>query len=76
MGVNVLGPRKTRAVARVTGLPVIRAMVWSHDESGRMAYFTTADHQHGYFDRRTGEWELDPDAHHVSYCQTLFPAST
>lgn len=76
MGVNVLNPRKTRGIARITGLPVIRALVWSHHDSGRTAYFTTADHQHGYIDRRTGEWELDADADHVSSCEALFPTNT
>lgn len=61
MGVNVLGPRKTRAVARFTGLEIVHAVVWSHHDSGRDAHFTTADHRHGVLDRKTGTWEVsDP----------------
>jgi len=33
---------------------------------------TTADHQHGTYDRRTGEWELIKDPECTSSCRILF----
>ena len=80
MGLNVLGPRKTRSVARATGLEVIHAVVQSHGDAGRAAWFTTADHVHGVLDRHTGEWKLgerqpdDPEQWtcRQSSCHALF----
>ena len=59
MGANVLGPRKTRAVARAVGAQIVHAAVWSHNESGRYAFFTTPDHRHGWLDRQTGESDIE-----------------
>lgn len=80
MGLNVLGPRKTRAVARATGLDVVHAVVQSHGDAGRAVWFTTRDHQHGVLDRHTGEWQTvirqpaDPQqwACRQSSCHALF----
>ena len=80
MGTNVLGPRKTRGVARVTGLEIVHAVVWSHNDSGRHAHFTTADHRHGMLHRPTGVWEVgdpqpdDPELWtcHQASCYRLF----
>lgn len=74
MGLNVLGSRRVRAVARATGLPVVWASVYSHRASGRYAYFTTAEHQHGELDRRTGDWWLDEPPCRMSSCKSLFGA--
>ncbi len=68
----MLGSRKVRGVARVTGLPVVWASVYSHHESGRLAYFTTADHQHGELDRLTGDWCLEEQPSCRSSCRMLF----
>lgn len=59
MGANLLGARKTRALARTVGADIVHAAVWSHHDSGRVAFFTTADHRHGHLDRLTGEWDID-----------------
>ena len=54
MSAQRLSERKTRKVARITGLPVIRA--WAH---GGYAYdFVTAGHLHGWYDLKTGEWRI------------------
>lgn len=57
MGANALGARKVRAIARATGLDVVRASVWSHSESGRWAHVRTADGRCWWYDRRAGEIE-------------------
>lgn len=57
MGVNALGARKVRALARMTGLDVVRASVWSHSESGRWAHLRTADGRCWWLDRKTSQWE-------------------
>jgi hypothetical protein len=57
MSANGLGPRKVRAIARMTGLEVVSASVWSHNESGRYAHFRTADGRCWWLDRRAGTWE-------------------
>lgn len=80
MGANILGPRKTRKVAGITGLDVVHVVVWSHNDSGRSALFTTSDHRHGVLHRPTGEWEVEdpqpanPDAWtcRQSSCHRLF----
>lgn len=61
MGANVLGPRKTRAIARITELDIVHAVVWSHNESGRSVHFTTSDHRHGVLDRLSGDWCVDDE---------------
>jgi len=57
MGANALGARKIRAIARTTGLDVVRASVWSHNESGRWAHLRTVDGRCWWFDRKTFELE-------------------
>lgn len=64
MGLNVLGARKVRRIAEVTGEPIVWAVVKSHEDSGRQVYLTTADHRHGMLDRLTGDWYID--AEHIS----------
>lgn len=57
MGANALGPRKVRALARVTGLPIVRALVWSHNDSGRWAHLRAADGRCWWYDRKDRELE-------------------
>jgi hypothetical protein len=69
MGSSRIGARKTRKMAAATGLDIIRA--WSH--GGYVHSFVTADHQHGYYDLKTGEWEFVCGGHFSSCRDELFP---
>lgn len=71
MSVNVLSARRTAAIGRTLGKPVVWAWVLSHHNSGRYVFITTADHEHGWYDRATEEYEIDDNAHHAS-CRILF----
>jgi hypothetical protein len=75
-----LSPRKTRRIARATGLDVLRA--WG--AGGYVFAFVTADHRHGQYDSKTGTWCWDedteplwaghqPTATHYYSCRELFP---
>lgn len=58
MGVNLLGDKKLRALRRATGDDtIVRALTYSHHESGRYIEFVTAAHVHGCWDKRTGDLE-------------------
>lgn len=61
MSANALGARKVRAIARATGLDVVRASVWSHSEAGRWAHLRTADGRCWWYDRRTQRVERHGD---------------
>ncbi|MYR28727.1 MULTISPECIES: hypothetical protein [unclassified Streptomyces] len=70
MGAQVLSPRSTRRIARLTGQEVVRA--WAH--GGYIMDFVTPDHRHGWWDKKTGEWGWDTgDTGHYSSCVRLFP---
>lgn len=79
MSVNLLGDSKRHRITAAIKLPVLRAWVLSHSESGRWAYLTigwTKDHhyhRHAWFDRRTGEWDFAPNGAHNTSCHELFP---
>jgi hypothetical protein len=67
---QVLSPRSTRRIARSTGLDIIRA--WAH--GGYTMDFVTADHRHGLWDKKTGDWEWETGrVFHYSSCRELFP---
>ncbi|MGW2533510.1 hypothetical protein ACWCTD_03370 [Streptomyces sp. NPDC001499] len=70
MSAQVLNPASTRRIARSTGLDIARA--WSH--GGYTMAFVTADHRHGLWDKKTGEWEFEQDPAHYTSCSELFPA--
>jgi hypothetical protein len=59
-----LSERKTRKIARETGLPVIRA--WSH--GGYVHDFVTRGHLHGWYSLRDGTWGIS--AGHVLHYTT------
>lgn len=70
MSAQVLNDRSTRRIARSTGLDIVRA--WSH--GGYTMAFVTADHRHGSWDKKTGEWEWETDrTWHYTSCRELFP---
>ncbi|HZB28944.1 MAG TPA: hypothetical protein VE465_02140 [Streptosporangiaceae bacterium] len=70
MSASVLSARSTRRIARSTGLDILRA--WSN--GGYTMAFVTADHRHGWWDKKTGDWELyTGDVMHYSSCDALFP---
>jgi hypothetical protein len=75
VGVNILGSRKVRKLSADIGMTVLHAWVRSNYLSGRFVRFTTDDHRHGWFDRDTGEIDLDDPGEQVcaSSCRTLFP---
>ena len=54
MGAQRLSERKTRRIARDTGLPVIRA--WAH--GGYTYDFVTQGHLHGWYDLKDGTWGI------------------
>lgn len=58
MGLARLGPKKLRRIQRAVGddITVLRAVVASHAPEYWVWHFVTADHRHGAFDSRTGEW--------------------
>jgi hypothetical protein len=72
MGLQSLGPRKVRRLARITGLDIVHAVA-----GGGYTYgFVTSDHRHGWYEMKTGEWALedpgddaDPYAHWSSCLQ-------
>lgn len=65
-----LSPRATRRIARSTGLDVVRA--WSH--GGYTMGFVTADHRHGWWDKKTEGWgwEEGDDLVHYTSCREMF----
>lgn len=82
MSVNVLGWRKQGKIIDATALPVVRAWVRSHEDSGRMAYLTIGwgkdhrhhrHHRHAWYDRRTGALSFDQAESHNASCYDLFP---
>ena len=68
MSAQILSPRSTRRISESTGQEVVRA--WSH--GGYTMAFVTADHRHGWWDKKTGEWGWDDDPVHYSSCAELF----
>ncbi|APD19175.1 hypothetical protein SEA_MITTI_43 [Mycobacterium phage Mitti] len=71
MSAQRLSDRSRRRIERSTGLAIVRA--WAH--GGYVFDFVTVDHQHGSWDKRTGEWQLDDDPTHYSSCAELFSES-
>lgn len=70
MSAQVLNARSTRRIARSTGLDIVRAWSWG----GYTMAFVTADHRHGWWDKKTGEWEWETgQIFHYSSCRELFP---
>jgi hypothetical protein len=71
MSAQVLSSRSTRRIARATGLEIARA--WGH--GGYVMNFVTVDHEHGWWNKKTGEWGLDDKTSVVHYtsCAWLFP---
>ncbi len=76
MALNGLGPRAVQRLIRATGLNnIVRATVVSHGEF-YLVRLTLDPHQHGVYDRRDGELELDPPGKSdlcTSLCWELFP---
>ncbi|MEU9415137.1 hypothetical protein [Streptomyces sp. NPDC048272] len=72
MSAQQLSPRSTRRIARSTGLNVVRA--WGHGKY--VMPFVTADHRHGWWDKKTGKWAFEAEGEVVHYtsCSELFPA--
>jgi hypothetical protein len=69
MSAQRLNARNVRRMARITGLPVIRA--WSH--GGYIFDFVTQGHLHGWYDLKTGEWGIETED--ITHYNTCFPAS-
>lgn len=74
MGLQGLGLQAVHRIERVTGLHVLRATVNNGSDDYQTWWFTTHEHQHGWFDRRTGEWELPgwDNLHTFPMCTYLF----
>ena len=70
MGAQRLSERKTRKIATVTGLPVIRA--WAY--GGYTYDFVTAGHLHGWYDLKSGEWGIARSVR--THYNTCWPASS
>lgn len=72
MGAQRLSDKKTRKIARVTGLPVIRA--WSH--GGYTHDFVTAGHLHGWYDLKDGTWGIAAQVRtHYNTCWPTSPSA-
>lgn len=78
MSAQRLSDKSARRISRATGLDIVRA--WAH--GGYVFDFVIASpdhpekHEHGWFDKKTGQWGLDNFAGHAHYdtCFTeLFP---
>lgn len=78
MSAQRLSDKSTRRISRATGLDIVRA--WSH--GGYVFDFViaadnAARHRHGWFDKKTGQWELESEnlqITHYNTCPELFPA--
>ena len=80
MSAQRLSDKTTRRLSRATGLEVVRA--WAH--GGYVFDFVIADddvperHLHGWYDKKTGDWELEEpgqrDIHYHTCFTELFPA--
>lgn len=71
MGINVVGTKLLRKTQRhVEDDKIDRAWVFSHHLSGRVVYFVTSDHRHGYWDRLTGDvgWTPNDEVICLSSC--------
>lgn len=55
MGVRILSVRRTRAIARQVGEPVLRA--WGNGHPSLFT-FVTPDHRHGWIDERGGTFAI------------------
>jgi hypothetical protein len=53
-----IGPKKLRRIQAAIGddATVLRAVVGSHWPEYWVWHFVTADHRHGWYDSRSGEW--------------------
>lgn len=71
VGAQRLSERKTRKIASVTGLPVIRA--WSH--GGYVFDFVTQGHLHGWYSLKTGEWGIEAVKTHYNTCWPASPSA-
>ncbi len=69
MSAQHLNAKSVRRLIRATGLDIIRG--WSH--GGYTLGFVTAEHRHGWFDKKTGEWGYDDITMHYTSCEELFP---
>lgn len=69
MSANVLSSKSVRRIARELDLPIIHAWTNCH---GQWINFTTADHAHASYDRRSGAVEWLQGEHWVS-CARFFP---
>ncbi len=69
MGVQSLGPKRLRRIARAVNAPIRRA--WAN--GGSVFEFVTFDHVHGTYDLHTGKWDYDEPAEvqHLSTCPAI-----
>ena len=78
MSAQRLSEKSTRRLSRATGLEVVRA--WAHG-GYTFDFVVAADdvpegHRHGWFDKKTGDWELEePGSRDIHYntCREMFP---
>jgi hypothetical protein len=68
VGRQALGAKWLRRIARATGLEIVHAS----GNGGYVHEFTTADHEHGRFDIKTGEWWMYDPCPLFSSCLRLF----
>lgn len=69
MSAQRLGPKKIKKVAAATGQDIV--MAWSH--GGYAFNFVTAEHRHGHWDSKSGEWAFyeDQERAHYSSCHGI-----
>jgi hypothetical protein len=67
----VLNARSLRRIERSIGEPVLRG--WGH--GGYVMGFVTPDHRHGWWDKKTGEfnWVRDDEVVHYTSCDLNWP---
>jgi hypothetical protein len=71
MSVNVLGARKTRQLARLTGLDLDRAVLYSHGDTRQVEGRVVAPDGHCIhfaINRKTGEWSKLHNPLHWTSC--------
>lgn len=70
MGLRPLGEKWVRRLRRITGEDI----VWAVGNGGYVFGFTTADHRHGWYDKKTDEWGWEEGRiMHATSCSRLFP---
>lgn len=59
MSIQTLSAKSTRRVARALDLPTLTRAWVDNEHHHQLVHWATWDHEHGWYDRRTGDWGYD-----------------